>query len=222
MVWRRLGLVVVAAMASGHAWAQEPRAEISGSAGWTLSDGVSSNGIVAADGNLYNRLDPKDSFSYGFGLGFLLSPHWELEFLWNRQSSKLEVGGTSTLEIGDLDVDNYHGVVSYNFGDSRAYTRPYIGVGAGATHYGAVGFTGFDGGSREIGGQTKFSPTFAAGLKLFAGGSTGLRLGVRWTPTYIKTDATGFWCDPYFGCYVVGDSQYSNQFEFSGGLIIRF
>jgi hypothetical protein len=44
----------------------------------------------------------------------------------------------------------------------------------------------------------------------------------RWTPTYIKSDAEGWWCDPYWGCYVVGDAQYSNQFELSGGIVLRF
>jgi len=39
---------------------------------------------------------------------------------------------------------------------------------------------------------------------------------------YIKSDAEGYWCDPYWGCYVVGDAQYSNQFGFSGGITLRF
>ena len=41
-------------------------------------------------------------------------------------------------------------------------------------------------------------------------------------PTYIKSDAEGYWCDPYWGCYVVGDAQYANQFEFSAGISLRF
>jgi hypothetical protein len=78
------------------------------------------------------------------------------------------------------------------------------------------------GGTREIGGETQFSTTWGLGVKLYPGRSVGLKLGVRWTPTYIKSDAEGWWCDPYWGCYVVGDAQYSNQFEFAGGLTIRF
>ena len=50
----------------------------------------------------------------------------------------------------------------------------------------------------------------------------GVRFGARWTPTYIKSDAAGWWCDPWWGCYVVGDAQYSNQFELSGGVAFRF
>jgi hypothetical protein len=45
---------------------------------------------------------------------------------------------------------------------------------------------------------------------------------MQWTPTYIKSDAEGWWCDPWFGCYVVGSSQYSNQIEFTGGIAFRF
>ena len=46
----------------------------------------------------------------------------------------------------------------------------------------------------------------------------------RWTPNYIKSDPAGVWCSPYwfYGCYVVGDPQYANQFELSGGLSFRF
>ena len=48
---------------------------------------------------------------------------------------------------------------------------------------------------------------------MYPGKNVGIRLEGRWTPTYIKSDATGWWCDPYWGCYVTGDAQYSNQFE---------
>ena len=75
---------------------------------------------------------------------------------------------------------------------------------------------------RLIKGQTKFSTTWGLGVKLFPARGLGLRLGARWTPTYIKSDATGWWCDPWYGCYVVGKAQYSNQFELSGGLLLRF
>ena len=75
---------------------------------------------------------------------------------------------------------------------------------------------------RGIDGGTRFSGTFGAGLKLFPGPRFGLRLEGRWTPTYIKSDAVGWWCDPFWGCYLVGNSQYANQFELSGGVTLRF
>ena len=57
---------------------------------------------------------------------------------------------------------------------------------------------------------------------IFPSPGFGIRLEGRWTPTYIKSDATGWWCDPYWGCYVTENAQYSNQFELSGGIVIRF
>jgi hypothetical protein len=45
---------------------------------------------------------------------------------------------------------------------------------------------------------------------------------MRWVPTYIKSDAAGWWCDPFWGCYVVGSAQYANQLDFSGGITLRF
>jgi hypothetical protein len=59
-------------------------------------------------------------------------------------------------------------------------------------------------------------------VKLFPSPRFGLRLEARWTPTYIKSDSEGWWCDPYWGCYVVSDAQYANQFELSGGITLRF
>ena len=59
-------------------------------------------------------------------------------------------------------------------------------------------------------------------MKIYGKGHVGGRVGVRWTPTYIKSDAAGYWCDPYWGCYVVGDAQYSNQFDINGGITLRF
>ena len=95
--------------------------------------------------------------------------------------------------------------------------------GLGATNYSSVEFTSAAGAALETGSNTQFSSTWGAGVKLFpSAGAFGIRAGVRWTPTFIKSDAEGWWCDPYWGCYVVGDTQYSNQLEFSGGITLRF
>ena len=44
--------------------AQDPRIEIQGWAGYTFSDGVSGDAREGSDGNVYNRIDPKNSGSY--------------------------------------------------------------------------------------------------------------------------------------------------------------
>ena len=59
-------------------------------------------------------------------------------------------------------------------------------------------------------------------MKVYGGGHVGGRFGLLFTPTYIKSESSGYWCDPYWGCYLVGDAKYSNQFEFNGGITFRF
>jgi hypothetical protein len=219
---RNLLACAVASLAlAASALAAEPRVELGGTAGWTFSDGVDFTGVLAGDGNVYNGIEPKDSFSYGANLGFFATPNVEIGFLFGQQKSTLRVTGTAIRDIGDQSVDNYHGYVSYNFRDSNASVRPYVFGGAGATHYGGVPYTvGPVTGTTRGGSQ--FSTVWGLGVKLYPGHGFGLNLGARWVPTYIKTDATGWWCDPYWGCYLVGNAQYSNQFHLQGGVVFRF
>jgi len=215
------GAVTLALSVAGPLRAQDARVELGASAGWTLSDGVSFDGVIAGDGNIYTEIGPKDSASFNANVGFYVTPQVELGFLWGRQKGTLEVLGTTTREVGDQNIDNYHGYVAYNFGEPDAMARFYVLGGAGATSYGSIAYQvgSFSG---ETSGETVFSTTWGAGVKLYPGTHFGIKLGARWTPTYIKSDAEGWWCDPYWGCYVVGDAQYSNQFEFSGGIVLRF
>ena len=223
MIGRMTALAALGALLGTSAWAQDQRVEVSGNAGWTFSDGVTSDSpLLALDGNIYDSIGPKDSFSWNLTLGYYFTENWEVEFLYGQQQSKLEVGGTATREIGDFSIKNYHGIFAYNFGESDAQARPFVFFGAGATDYPGVSFTRLNGTEAEIGGNAKFSGTFGLGLKLYPSPRAGLRLQARWTPTYIKSDSEGYWCDPYWGCYVVGNAQYSNQFEFTGGLTLRF
>ena len=213
--------VALSLLVAGAAQAQDYRIEIGGTAGFTSSDGVTFTGVRAGDGNVYNGIEPKDSFSWGLNIGYLTTPNVEVGFMFDQQMSTLAVSGTVEREINDITVSNYHGYVAYNFGEPEARIRPYILGGLGATHYGSVPFT-VGGVSGETSGDSQFSGTIGAGVKLYPSDKVGVRLGARWTPTYIKSDAVGWYCDPYWGCYLAGDPQYSNQFEFAGGLVFRF
>ena len=199
-------------IAASAAWAQDPRVEISGTAGWTFSDGVNVGSIDDSP----IEVGPKDAFSWGARLGFNLSPNVELGFLFASQATDLEATGVINRTVPQ-NVYNYHGYFAYNFGDADASVRPYLLGGLGATQYGSL-----DTALGQVGGETQFSTTWAAGLKLFPSPNIGIRLEGRWTPTYIKTDPEGYWCDPYWGCYTVGDAQYANQFELSAGINLRF
>lgn len=213
-----LMLVVV----SSTAWAQSPKVEVTGLIGWTLSEGVSGDEVRAQDGNVYNRVDPKDSLSFGASVGFFVNPSTEIGFMWRRQATEFEISGTSVRTLGDVNIDGYHGYGAFYFGDPEARARPYILGGIGATHYGSASYSRLDGTSASTPTSTRLSTTWGGGLKINASPSVGMKLGVQWTPTYIKSDAVGWWCDPWWGCYVVGDAQYSHQFEFVGGLSFRF
>ena len=216
-------LVAAALMILGFApSAYAQKVEVSGIFGWTLSDGVTGGPVLAGDGNLYNAIDVKDSASWGFAVGVNATEQVEVGFLFGQQMSTLGVEGTKSKDVGDLTVNTYHPYVAYNAGDSSSTVRPYFMIGLGATNYGSVAFTGANGSARETSGETQLSTTWGAGVKAFPSPNVGVRFGVQWTPTYIKTDSAGYWCDPYWGCYVVGDAQYSNQFQFNGGIVFRF
>jgi len=217
----RSALLAVAfvAAAGAAAQAQDHRVELAGTAGWTFSDGVGgANAVVVPGVGTFTQIDPKDAFSWGLRLGFFVNEHVQVGGLFNLQSTQLEAGGTTTVELGDQKIYNYHGFIAYHFGDPDSKTRPYFLGGAGATQYGGLTTIG----NREIGGNTQFSTTWALGVKMYPGNNVGIMLEGRWTPTYIKSDSEGWWCDPYWGCYVVGNAQYSNQWELSGGITLRF
>jgi opacity protein-like surface antigen len=218
IVWQvALATVVMAS----PAWAQEKRVEVSALVGWTFADGVEGQSVITPSG-IFDRVDPKDSFKWGLGVGFLATENAEVGFLFGQQMTTLQAGGTSTVDIGDTNINTYHGYFAYNWGTSDAPLRPYAMFGLGATNYGGVDFTRINGQEGTIGSETQFSTTWGAGVKYFASPSVGARFGIQWTPTYIKSDAAGYWCDPYWGCYLVGDAQYSNQWDISGGITFRF
>lgn len=210
--------VAVGVAGTTPASAQTFKVEASVFAGWVFSDGVSGQTVPGGDGKFYNRVDPKDSGSFGFTIAGHATHDVEYGFMYGQQFTHLEVSGPDTTDLGRMNTMNYHGYVGVNFGHADAKMRPFAFVGVGATHFGTVNTPN----DRTIGGETQFSTKWGGGLKYYPTPKVGLRVAFQWTPTYIKSDPGGWWCDPYWGCYAVGSSQYSNQFEFSGGVTFRF
>lgn len=187
------------------------RVEVSGSVGYTGSEGVNVSTPI------YNRVDPAGSSSYNFTIGGYVTEQAEIEFLFSHQSSTAEVSGSGPKLTGDMSILNYHGNFVYNFGHEGTVTRPFAFVGFGATTYGDATFPG-----ATVPGLTRFSWGLGGGVKAYPSPHVGVKAMVRWVPTYIKSDASGWWCDPFWGCGVGGNAKYSNQFEISGGLVARF
>jgi hypothetical protein len=217
-----LASAVLALTASSTAWAQAPRIEVGALFGYTLADGVSGQPVKAGDGKTYDRVDPKDSMNVGLSFGVFLVPSLQIGFLWRHQPTTIEVSGpTAVTALANSKIDGYHGYGAFYFGDPDGKARIYVMGGLGMTDYGGFTFQTSTG-TRTVSGNARMSSTWGAGIKLYPSPKAGVQLGFQWTPTYIKSDATGWWCDPWFGCYIVGDAQYSNQFEFVGGLTFRF
>jgi len=216
MVRKTLLIALAMGLAASTAQAQSSKFEISATAGWTFSDGVS-GATVETDEGTFNRLDPADSFSWGLRFGYMLSENSEIGFLFDTQPTQLEAGGRDKATVGDMNVYNYHGYYSFAFSNIDAVARPYILVGLGATQFGAVSAD-----QGDLDGRTQFSATFAFGAKIFpfASPKFGFRAEARWTPTYIKSDPGGWWCG-FYGCYLTEDPQYANQFELNAGIILR-
>ena len=217
MAW----IAPLALLVAVPAQAQDPRVEFQGWVGYTFSDGVSGDSIMAGDGNVYNRVDPKNSSSDGLSLGFFVTENAEVGFLWDRQDTILEAKGSTTSAVSDMNIDNYHGFVAYNFGDVDDTVRPYVLGGLGVTRYSNMLIEGPNQ-TFDVPSESRFSTTWGAGVKIYPSRAFGIFGGVRWTPTFIKSDASGWWCDPFWGCWVTSNTQYSNQWEFSGGLSLRF
>jgi outer membrane protein W len=204
------------------AWAQSPKVEVAGLFGYSLTDGVSGDPYKAGDGNTYDRVTPKDSMMFGASFGFFVKPSVEVGFMWRHQPTSLEISGTTVKELANMNINGYHGFGMFYFGEPDSKVRPYLMGGLGATNYSGFSFATTAGTTRTVSGVTRLSSTWGAGVKVYPSPKVGFQAGIQWTPTYIKSDAVGWWCDPWFGCYVVGNAQYSNQFEFVTGLTFRF
>ena len=211
-----VGIWVLAAPLSAQ------RFEVSFNAGYTTAEGVKFDPRLIA-GVLYDEVDVKDGGSFSFTAGFYATPNAQIEFMYARQSSKLTArGAAQEADISELNVDNYHVNFVYNWGESDAKLRPYAFVGLGATNYSPSGNVLVGAPGRSLDGNAQFSTTWGAGVKYYVAPSIGLKAGMRWTPTYIKSDPAGYWCDPFYGCWLLSDPDYSHQFEFAGGITFRF
>ncbi len=215
MLRAALVLAAMGVLTAAPAFAQA-RVEVSGFCGWTISDGVGFD-ATSIGGAVYTRADPKDGASFGASFGVFITPQAEFEFLWGHRATTLDVTGTGPVRSGDMTVDNYHGHFVYNFGGTETAVRPFIFAGLGATDYGDAGFP-----ATVVRGSTWFTWSFGAGVKAFPSRHVGVKAMFRAVPTYVKSGGDSWWCDPAWGCTLVANAQYVNQFEFSGGVVLRF
>jgi len=217
---RRIG-VFIAAFILIAASVSAQGVEASLSVGYSASEGVStSRGPLL--GQAYDRLNVVSGGTYNFTFGVFLSEQAEVEFLYGRQSSRLDAEGAGpTLQVSEMNVNHYMGNFVYNMGTHDTKVRPYFFGGFGATNF-AFGNNLLTGSTGSIPSDTQLSTNWGGGVKIMFARNVGAKLGLRWTPTYMGSSTDGIWCDPFYGCWPVGQHHNVNQFETAGGVVIRF
>jgi len=217
--WRLLSTALSLTLFPAANMAQDKKFEFTAFVGITANSKIEIDPRSVPEGQAAAKAGPKGAFSWGLSFDCLAAANFSVGFQWSHQAGRLigELQNGSTREFTDLDVFNYHGILSYSFfkGDARA--RPFFFVGVGATHYRPGSF-----GGNRVDGDTRFSSTWGGGVKLYAGPKVGFRLMARWTPTYVQTGETGIWCSPDWGCPPAGSANYQHAGEFSAGIILRF
>jgi len=234
-VGRGAGLLcLLLTMFSVTAFAQDEKVEVSAGFGYTATSGFTVDPVVIGATSI-NKIGVDSGFVYHIEGDYLFGENTSFGFLFASQKSKLSyrgttigVGGSSgTTPIVDLNIYNYQFPFTYNFLDSDAKVRPFLFAGLGWTQFSPVSGTvnpsiGRPGTStQDLNSNSQFSMALGGGVKVFVTPKFGFKGTARWTPTYITSQADGYWCNFYY-CAVVGDLKYVNQGEFTGGLFVRF
>ena len=114
MLRKVTGLVafaLVVLMSASAPLSAQGKVEASFLVGWTFSDGVDVGDqppILSQDGELFDRIDPDDSFKWGFMVGFNATPNVEVGFQYGRQPTTLQASGTTDREIGKTVLIEIH------------------------------------------------------------------------------------------------------------------
>jgi Outer membrane protein beta-barrel domain len=125
-----------------------------------------------------------------------------------------------------FEVSGSLGYTAANFLNGDSKFRPYAIAGLGVTEYAPGTLTATPGGSAtpvsiNLDNKAKFGMTYGGGIKYFLTPLFGFKMQARWTPTFIGSQSDGIWCNALY-CGTISSSKWSNQGEFSGGLILRF
>ena len=195
--------------------AMAQKLEVSPFIGYTTKARISGDGTIVPGDLLI-----EDSFTAGVGLGMTTPQHVGFEAMYTYQNSSITfdptvvVGQPSTQkDLGGLGVHLIHANFLFYQARMDAITEPYFLLGLGAII--------LDPSASGYQTETKFTWAIGLGVKHWVNDKMGIRLQVRYEPTYINATNSGYWCDPYYGCYTQQDWNYLNQFDFTGGVCIK-
>ena len=158
--------------------------------GYTLSEGINFGPDNISGGRLIDKITPKSGIGWGFQADLLAGEMNAFGFQYSEQWSKMELSAADVqnVEITDMSVKNYHGMFTFNFGATGCTPQTlHFLLRLGMTQYTPDDIEG-----NSVEGKSKFSTTGGGGVKLFQSEHLGVRLSARWTPTYIRSDPSGF------------------------------
>jgi outer membrane protein W len=162
---------------------------------------------------LISEVEIDSGTSFGVTFGMDLTDNWQIELLYSTQTSDFSatpaVGPVE--ELGDIDSTMIHVGGLYHFKDPIDTLRPFVSFSVGGMTFDPEAFED----------DTKFSLSLGGGAKYMINDRIGLRFQGRLITSEIN-DEDELYCDPFFGCYVVEDSNFLTQFEVAAGLVIRF
>ena len=213
------------------AFAQDEHVEVGGSVGYTATSGFTIDPVLVG-GVSVNKIGVDSGVAWNIQGDYLFGENSAFGFMFSSQKSRLSYRGTSVgvggsssgnTTIADMTINNYQFPFTYNFLDSDAKIRPFLFVGLGWTQFnpGNAKVAPAILGGRDLESNNQFSMALGGGVKFFISPKFGFKGTARWTPTYVTSQADGYWCNFYY-CAVVGDLKYVNQGEFTGGVFVRF
>ena len=207
---RRISLLLIAllVLSGTSASAQVRSVELIPFGGYRWSGGLSSLTLL--------DLDVKDAAAYGICLDFNMAYSSAAELYWSHWSGDWEATdpgapvGQTPYRTGSFSRDDIMLAGIWYATRSGAVARPYFTAGLGTSIFYA------DNADTEW----RFAWDIGAGVRKDVNEKFGLRVDFRWVPTWVTT-GTSTWCDPYWGCYPANTGEFFDQWELTGGLIIK-
>lgn len=212
-------LAMLLLLISVPAFAQQPGWEITPFLGWKTGGNLE----LTPPNTFTGEIHANDGFMGGLAIGVEPRPDFTFEARYHYMHSGIffqPTGAGSNVDIADMVIHQAMGDFLFSKPGRSENTWPYFLIGLGANI--------FDPGSPKLAGpnaanlntHTKFTWSLGLGVKKMVGnGSSGVRLETRYNPTYINSTSTGYWCDPFYGCYTTADAHYFDQWEFSLGFV---
>jgi opacity protein-like surface antigen len=157
------------------------------------------------------KFDTQDTWTYGVAIDAEMAYDSAAEIYYGHFSGDWDatlISGdkrTGSLNRDDIMLNG----IWYAKG-GRPAVRPYLTAGLGVSIYSAD----------QISTTGRFAWNFGAGLRHDVSDKVGIRIDGRWIPTWFTTGSS-VWCDPFYGCYPTSTGEFFDQFELSGGLMVK-